>query len=388
MKLYFTALTTLILSSTAVSDERVTTIHNPSPSFKARVNFSNAKPFPMPSISTPTLATTTRQVGESNTGTPGYSPGSLGSGMLKTKKLNRKHMPAVDAKSDGVSRAAFGTSEHPYATSRVDSHNGTKWLSRYHPYRQSGKLYFTKGSSTYVCSASLIKPGVLVTAAHCVAGFGTNSFYSNFRFQPARFDSSMLYGNWDWVTAVAPTSYLDGTATCAVSGIICKNDVAVIILESKVDGLGSSYELGDKIGYYGYGWNGYGFSNSPAPFSNRGKGAQITQLGYPVSHDSGLKMQRNDSYGYKDGQLSLNTVIGSRMTGGSSGGPWLANFGRIATLSGGVSIGSEAEANTVVGVTSWGYVSNTIKQQGASSFSSSNIVPLVDSACSTAPNKC
>lgn len=385
MKQYLTALAGLFITTAAISEDTYTVVLNPAPSSNARVDFANAKPFPLPSISSEIYENRPPQVQSSSEGEPGFSPGSAGSGELKTMKLKSKHMPNGDG--DDVSSAEFGTSEHPFSTSRVDSHNGTRWLSRYHPYRQTGKLYFDIGASTYVCSASLIKPGVVVTAAHCVANFG-GGYHSNFVYQPARFDSSMLYGNWDWYAALAPSSYLDGTASCAVSGIVCKNDIAVILLESKVDGGGASYELGDKIGHYGYGWNGYGFSNGPAPFSNRGKGAQVTQLGYPVSHDAGIKMQRNDSYGYKDGQLSLNIVIGSRMTGGSSGGPWIANFGRVASLSGGTSVGTEAVSNLVIGVTSWGYVSDSIKQQGASSFSSGNIVPLVDAICAFAPSKC
>jgi hypothetical protein len=42
----------------------------------------------------------------------------------------------------------------------------------------------------------------------------------------------------------------------------------------------------------------------------------------------------------------------------------------------------------VVGVTSWGYTSNLIKQQGASPFTSGNIVPIVNAACGAVPAAC
>jgi hypothetical protein len=39
-------------------------------------------------------------------------------------------------------------------------------------------------------------------------------------------------------------------------------------------------------------------------------------------------------------------------------------------------------------VTSWGYTSTSPKQQGASPFTSTNIVPLVNSACTAYPSRC
>jgi len=99
---------------------------------------------------------------------------------------------------------------------------------------------------------------------------------------------------------------------------------------------------GTRVGWYGYGWNGWGFNSS--------KQILINQLGYPVSHDSGLKMQRTDSQGFVDAEMSNNTVWGGRQTGGSSGGPELVNLGPLATLGGGVLPGSAYNRNIVVGV--------------------------------------
>ena len=98
-------------------------------------------------------------------------------------------------------------------------------------------------------------------------------------------------------------------------------------------------------------------------------------------------MERTNSYGFVDGGSSNNTVIGSLQTGGSSGGPWLVNFGVKPVLSG-TAVGAEANRNTVVNVTSWGHTSTSIKEQGASAFTSGNIVPLVSSACGGAPSAC
>ena len=130
--------------------------------------------------------------------------------------------------------------------------------------------------------------------------------------------------------------------------------------------------------FIGYGYNGYGFAGSTT---------QITQLGYPAGLDNAAYMERNDSYGYKNSTYSSNTIIGSNMNGGSSGGPWLVNFGIPATLTGETN-GSAPSSDVVVGVTSWGYTSNTPKEQGAAPFTSGNIVPLVSAACTAVPGAC
>jgi len=76
------------------------------------------------------------------------------------------------------------------------------------------------------------------------------------------------------------------------------------------------------------------------------------------------------------------------MCGGSSGGPWLNNFGIRPTLTGQIN-GTAFNPNVVVGVTSWGYETNqSVKQQGASPFTSNNITSLVTSACNSQPTAC
>ena len=139
---------------------------------------------------------------------------------------------------------------------------------------------------------------------------------------------------------------------------------------------------GTRTGWLGYGWNGYGFNTVNL--------ALINQLGYPVSHDSGNRMQRTDSEGFVGSAASFsgNTIWGSRQTGGSSGGPEVVNLGVLAALSGGISVGAEAAFNIVVGVTSWGYTNQAVKQQGASPFTSTNIVPLVNAVCTALPAAC
>ncbi|MEP2758558.1 MAG: hypothetical protein ABJP66_05710, partial [Hyphomicrobiales bacterium] len=116
-----------------------------------------------------------------------------------------------------------------------------------------------------------------------------------------------------------------------------------------------------------------------------------TQLGYPARNYDGLQMIRTDSVGYQD--EPNNVVIGSSQTGGSSGGPWLQNFGGKTSFSG--EAGNDDDLNVVSAVTSWGYTLGDVKIQGASRFaknsvftSRSNIRALVDDACAANPDAC
>jgi hypothetical protein len=76
------------------------------------------------------------------------------------------------------------------------------------------------------------------------------------------------------------------------------------------------------------------------------------------------------------------------MCGGSSGGPWVSNFGMKSDLTDTVD-GAAATPNLLVGVTSWGATDKRVKQQGASCpFLASNIGFLVKAACKDYPEAC
>jgi len=249
------------------------------------------------------------------------------------------------------------------------------------PYVATGKLLIattTDGSFNSWCSASLIGKGLLVKAAHCLNdyGRGAGGFYKSWRFIPAQNSTSSdsgPYGSWDWDTVVTPTVYVNGTDVCSTRGIACNNDVAVIILAKNSSGQYPSAI--SQIGYYSYGYNGYG---SRTEGSSGTKRSMITQLGYPGGLDNGRLMQRGDSYaqytGTGTGRSPRNLIMGSQMNGGSSGGPWLINFGTVPTLTGS-SAGAAPVRNVVQATTSWGYTSSTIQVQGASTFAQNSAFP-------------
>lgn len=281
--------------------------------------------------------------------------------------------------------------------------NAGAYLSATYPYRTIGRLNFKLEDGNWThCSASLILRSVIVTAAHCIQKFGTESkTYSNWTFVPAYFKRNgseaepvIPYGSWVWEAYVRPVSWMDGTDTRKASAY--NNDLAVIVLPKDTQG----EFIGDKIG-----WLRYGQTENYFVTSKRTGDlwtAALTALGYPGKSDNGEIMQRSDGPSYL---TKLDEVLqiyqGSDFTGGSSGGPWVANFGyQEPTFSEGAGPGEKSLGNVVVGVTSWGEgqpgpeYDNYSSQFGRNkeyplgsygTFGAGNIAALLDTLCSMKP---
>ena len=106
-------------------------------------------------------------------------------------------------------------------------------------------------------------------------------------------------------------------------------------------------------------------------------------LGYPCNLDSCEQMHEVTAGDFQD--VAPNDVeYGSDMGGGSSGGPWIQNFG---TASSGQTGGFRTDRNAVVGITSYGYVSTDPKLQG-SSIPDNRWVNLWNSVCGQRAGNC
>jgi hypothetical protein len=258
-----------------------------------------------------------------------------------------------------------------------------------------------------------VKKGVLVTAAHCIHNYGRGNagFANEVRWFPANHAAGGPNGGGPFSYFVGqswrvPASYVNGTDTCETGaiGVVCNNDIATVRLAPR-NGRYAGTILG---GWYSYGWNGYSFVATPV-FGNATVAA-LTQIGYPVAIDGGQQMLRGDSYGKyiqltgANRKVLKNIQLGSAMTGGSSGGPWLVNFGTTPAVTGGAVLGrvGTMARNTVVGVTSWGYTTPGINVQGASwfgvnaefpaasygTYGAGNIGKLMFDTCTAAPAYC
>ncbi|SMH38798.1 trypsin-like serine peptidase [Mesorhizobium australicum] len=319
----------------------------------------------------------------------------------------------------GVGSNAYGLNtsyKWPYTIARVavtgapyNTTNGAAVPVSSRPYRYAGKLWMRFGSSWYVCTASLVKKGVLITAAHCVHNYGQGQagFADEVRWYPSNYAAAGgPFGFYTGQSWRVPTPYVNGTDTCqtGATGVVCNNDIATVRLAPR----NGAYPGTTMGGWYAYGWNGYSFLATPI-FGNATVAA-ITQIGYPVAIDNGYQMLRGDSFGKfiamtgSNGKALRNTQLGSAMTGGSSGGPWLVNFGTAPVVTGSASLGKAGTVgrNIVVGVTSWGYTTVGINVQGASwfgqnaefplasygAYGAGNIGKLMQDTCTANPGNC
>lgn len=334
-----------------------------------------------------------------------------------TKGLLDASQTAGMSSDDGLDSQAYGSSSQkwPYTTARVaitgapfaGATNGGQIPVTHRPYRYMGKLWMRFGSDWYVCSAALIKKGILVTAAHCVHNYGEGNpgFADEVRWYPANWAAGGgPWGYFQGVTWRVPAPYVNGTDTCqsGAIGVVCNNDIATVTLAPR----NGNYAGNILGGWMAYGWNGYGFIASPA-FGGHTLAA-VTQFGYPVAIDNGYQMLRNDSFGKyiqstgANAKVLKNTQLGSAMTGGSSGGPWMVNFGTRPVVTGNASLGSASNSNVIIGVTSWGYTTVGVNVQGASyfgqnaefpnaaygSYGAGNIGKLVQDTCTASPGYC
>ncbi len=168
------------------------------------------------------------------------------------------------------------------------------WKS--YPYTAIGKLYFSAG----YCTASVIRPGIIVTAAHCVYDTSTNRWYSNFRFVPAERNGTAPYGSFSWTNVRILNGYIN-LSDWSVSG--GRYDVAVINLANNSAGRPVNYYTGYLGSIYGQGYV-----------------RNVTEIGYPSNLTNGrwyTYISHAESYQYSTDVLGY----GGRSGPGASGSP-------------------------------------------------------------------
>jgi hypothetical protein len=109
----------------------------------------------------------------------------------------------------------------------------------------------------------------------------------------------------------------------------------------------------------------------------------IHMLGYPGNLDAGEKIHQVSAQSFQN--FINNTVLyGTDMAEGSSGGPWIQNFGVDAV---GEPAGLNPGRNRVVGVTSFGTPSNPDLQAG-SSILDSRFIDILTAICNHKAGNC
>lgn len=328
--------------------------------------YRNAKPIPLPK------ATETDAISEymefsdhaEQVSEPGRPP------EIKVKRSKAKLFePIIDQDSDHEIQMynaleydtyASGTAGAPFSSSRVTP---APTVQNSFPYRTTGKLFFKDSAgNSYHCTASVLRPRLIITAGHCVLDPVKKQWYTNFKFIPAYHNGSAPYGQWS-ATWVVTTSAWANNSTGKVPN---QGDYA--LLEMQDNSLGQ--KIGTVTGYLGY--RTYGLNNN-----------HVSMFGYPASFDSGNIMHRVDSTSFKS--TTYNTVeFPGDMTQGSSGGKFVENFGELSS-------GQYASPmNAVVGVLSYGIESQKIVGASIldSQFLNSSKTGILDIACAHKSGNC
>lgn len=254
---------------------------------------------------------------------------------------NRIYDPAdavVDDDGD-VQPANSGTFEAHFTSSRII---GAQIHTKF-PYSTVGRLFFTQpGVGDFVCSAAVISRRVVVTAGHCVhrGSGGQSGFYTNFQFVPAPKNGVAPFGTWNWAFAAVTGAWASGGGSVPNAA-----DYAMIELQDQPGGV----RVGDVTGSLG--WHTLRLMPNHA-----------TLLGYPCNLDQCAQMHQVTAGSFRSTSPN-NVEYGSDARGGQSGGPWIQNFGKKASGQPG---GPNSEANQVIGVVSYGYVSTSPQAQGGS----------------------
>lgn len=302
---------------------------------------ATAQPMPLPLADRSTVAEATAAA----TGTPTFSAGAApaSGGASEAQLFDRSAFP-LSAYSEGNE----GEGIEPNDVGSFGAHFSSTRLipltaDRQYPYRTVGKLFFTiPNQGNFVCSASVISYRIVATAGHCVSD-GNGHFHTNWVFIPAYRDGVAPYQAWNWSTVVVTNTWHFGGG-----GVPNAADYAMMTVSDRFFGTALT-KIGRKTGFLG--WQTLSLSQN-----------HTTMLGYPCNLDSCEKMHQVSAGAFRNTSPN-NVEYGSDARGGSSGGPWVQNFGATAV---GQTGGLNAGRNRVVGVTSYGYISTDPKVQGAS----------------------
>jgi V8-like Glu-specific endopeptidase len=207
---------------------------------------------------------------------------------------------AIERRASPPQATATATATATAAAKRIPTSSLTTGVP------EVGALFPTASSASHDCTASVVHSlhgDVVLTAAHCVSGSGAGMV-----FAPAYRDKIAPYGFWTVTAAHLAPGWLKSQDP--------RDDFAFLTVAPRTIG-GRSMTIEQVTGAYQLG---------ASPRS----GEAITVLGYPAGTDNDAITCRTTVY--FTGTFPSFDCHG--YVAGTSGGPWLVNSGRNATIVG------------------------------------------------------
>ncbi len=251
-------------------------------------------------------------VGEPLVSVPGQLPTFANSARLAITSSNIQ----ASGSSGNIGIQGY-TYPYPFTLYPVFSPLYDETIPPVYPYSTIGKVFFTiPGQGDFVCSASTSRPHLVLTARHCVFDYiepSGGQFATNVVFFPGWHNgqNATLGGAW-------PARNL---ATWVTNAPVFRYDIGYIQTFDD-DGVGCGGSAGGNPIEFYTGFLGFQFGGD---YSSR----HWDELGYPQAppFDGTILIESESSTGAEDQFGQTDTIeVGSSLTGGASGGPWIIAF--------------------------------------------------------------
>ncbi len=214
-------------------------------------------------------------------------PGDVLAGKA-LERGNRSNAPTLEKGKSSEVKATRGKNVDPAAVSHI------------------GKVFFTVGSSNYVCSGNAVQSinqSTVATAGHCAVG-GPGQEAENFAFVPAYDNGAAPYGTWTARKLYTPTEW-------SANGNISFDTAFAVMNPDSTGRLLTNVVGGSEVAF------------------NLPRGLFYTSYGYPGDKQfNGLTLKSCEGTATPDTTNAFNTQgIPCNMNGGASGGPWFIGSG-------------------------------------------------------------